>query len=100
MKEKWGEFFLKQKKSIYYWAIVILIIDAVLAAQHITLYLQSGQCRNYLSAGSAMHACSLGEFVKYGWQWISFADTFLFIPAVTIMIVTTYVVDQVFAKKD
>jgi hypothetical protein len=99
-KEKWVEFYGKQKKNIMYWGIIILLVDLFLIAQQAMQFAQTGQCRTYMDMGSKLASCSTGEFVKYGWQWISFTDTFLLIPAAVLMIVATYAVDMVFVKKD
>ena len=87
------------KKNIYYWATLFGIIDLYLIAQQSINYFYTGQCRNYMVFGSQLHACSLFEFIKNGWAWLSFTNVLIFLPAAALMIFATQVVDSIFAKK-
>src|SRR5690348_3774594 len=87
------------KKNIYYWAAVFGLIDLYLIAQQSFNYFSTGQCRNYMVFGSAAHACSLFEFIKNGWAWLSFTNVLIFLPAAATMIFASQIVDIVFAKK-
>jgi hypothetical protein len=98
LKEKWENINQKQKKSIYYWALLIVAIDTILIAQQSVNFAQTGMCRNYMEFGSLLQSCTLFEFVKYGWSWVSFTTTFVLIPAAAFMMVANYVVDLVFVK--
>ena len=99
IKETWENLPRNQKKNIYYWLSLILAIDVVVAAQNIFKFAQSGLCRNYMVFGSQLHACSLFEFIKNGWAWLSFTNVLIFLPAAALMIFATQIVDAVFAKK-
>jgi hypothetical protein len=100
IKETFQSILQNQKKNIYYWLSVIAIIDVGVATNSAIRFLQSGQCRNYLVLNSALHSCSALEFAKNGWSWISFVDIFMFVPAALLMIITSMVLSEVFAKKE
>ncbi len=76
-----------------------MLIDATVIAQHSIGFAQTGQCRDYMILGSAAHACTIGEFVRNGWAWLSFTNVLIFLPAVLTMMFATQIVDVVFAKK-
>ncbi len=97
-KENIKQIFQNQKKNIYYWVGFILLIVIGISLYQSAQFAQTGQCRNYMYFGSVLHNCSLFEFVKYGWGWMSFTTIFIFTPAASLMVIATWAVDTVFAK--
>lgn len=97
IKENWNKL-SKQRRTIYYWAGLVLLIDLVVTAQNFVQYSQTGQCRNYMIIGSALHSCSAFEFIKSGWAWLSFTNVLIFLPAIATMIFATRIVDVIFTK--
>ena len=87
-----------QKKNLYYWAGIVLLADLYLIIVNAVSFAQTGQCRNYMMLGSSLHACTLSEFVKFGWAWLSFNNVLIFLPAVLTMVFATQIVDIIFAK--
>src|SRR6185369_7451072 len=96
IKENWNKL-SKQKKNIYYWAGIVILIDLMIVTQNSISYSKTGECRNYMIIGSALHNCSAFEFIKNGWAWLSFTNVLLFLPAIATMVFATRIVDVIFA---
>lgn len=97
LKEKLNQL-SKNKKNTIYWIGIILLINLFLVVQHATLFAKTGQCRNYMAFGSEMHLCTWAEFIKYGHGWLAFTNLFLLLPAASIMVFASNIVDVIFAK--
>ena len=88
------------KKTLHYWAVLFAILNLATAAPQITHFLQTGLCRNYLEFGSSFQACSLAEFTRYGWSWVSVVNLLLFAPAAVFMTLVRNFVHEALSHKN
>jgi hypothetical protein len=81
-KKIFDDFFEQHKLEIYSAIVLVLLVNVLIALPFTRAFLLTGQTRNYMIFGSSFHTATFRQFAWLGIQWLSFADIFIFLPAI------------------